>query len=149
MLHPTFKPSYHLPLIQNRRQPNLRLTNPQEPFVVVVKRKLGCFPDDSVVKNPTANAGDAGSIHGLGRSPGEGNGNPLQYSLFLPGKSHGQRSLAGHSPRGRKESDTTEHAHTRYSRQGLPGGPGDETLRPMHRAQVQSQVRELELVWHK
>jgi len=31
----------------------------------------------------------------LGRSPGEGNGNPLQ---FLPGESHGQRSLAGYSP---------------------------------------------------
>ena len=32
-----------------------------------------------MVKNPTSNAGDAGSISGLGRSPGEGNGNPLQY----------------------------------------------------------------------
>ena len=41
------------------------------------------FPYGSVVKNPPANAGDAGdmgSIPGLGRSPGEGNGNPLQYS---------------------------------------------------------------------
>ena len=40
------------------------------------------FLDDAVVKNPPANAGDArdvGSIPGLGRSPGEGNGNPLQY----------------------------------------------------------------------
>ena len=34
----------------------------------------------SVVKNPPVNVGDAGSIHGWGRSPGEGNGNPLQYS---------------------------------------------------------------------
>ena len=33
-----------------------------------------------MVKNPCANAGDAGSIPGSGRSPGEGNGNPLQYS---------------------------------------------------------------------
>ena len=32
-----------------------------------------------MVKNPPANAGDAGSIPGLGRSPGEGNDNPLQY----------------------------------------------------------------------
>ena len=31
-------------------------------------------------KNPPANAGEVGSIPGLGRSPGEGNGNPLQYS---------------------------------------------------------------------
>ena len=37
------------------------------------------FPDGLVVKNPPANAGDMGSIPGLGRSPGEGNGNPLQY----------------------------------------------------------------------
>ena len=37
----------------------------------------------------------------------EGNGNPLQ-EVFLPGESHGQRSLAGHSPRGRKESGTIE-----------------------------------------
>ena len=47
-----------------------------------VNFKLG-FPGSSVVKNPTANAGDAGdvgSIPGLGRSPGEGNGKPLQHS---------------------------------------------------------------------
>jgi len=35
-----------------------------------------------VVKNLPANAEDAGSISGLGRSPGEGNGNPLQYSCL-------------------------------------------------------------------
>ena len=33
-----------------------------------------------MVKNPSADAGDTGLIPGLGRSPGEGNGNPLQYS---------------------------------------------------------------------
>ena len=38
------------------------------------------FLDESVVKNPPGNAGDAGLIPGLGRSPAEGNGNPLQYS---------------------------------------------------------------------
>ena len=37
------------------------------------------FPVGSVVKNPSANAGDADSIPGLGESPEEGNGNPLQY----------------------------------------------------------------------
>ena len=37
------------------------------------------FSGGSVVKNPPANAGDLGSIPGLGRSPGEGNGSPLQY----------------------------------------------------------------------
>ena len=40
------------------------------------------FPGDTVVKNPPANAGDAGSIPGLGRSPGEENGNSLQYSCL-------------------------------------------------------------------
>ena len=40
------------------------------------------FPGDSMGKNPPANAGDSGSIPGLGRSPGEGNGNPLQYSCL-------------------------------------------------------------------
>ena len=62
-----------------------------------------------VVKNSPANAGDirdAGSIPGWGRSPGEGNGNPLQYScLETP---HGQRNLVGYSPEGHKESDTAE-----------------------------------------
>ena len=40
------------------------------------------FPAGWVVKNLPANAGDAGSILGLGRSPGEGSGNPLQYSCL-------------------------------------------------------------------
>ena len=40
------------------------------------------FPGGSVAKNPSASEGDAGSIPGLGRSPGEGNGNPLQYSCL-------------------------------------------------------------------
>ena len=57
-----------------------------------------------MVKTPSANAGDVGVILGSGRSPGEGNGNPFLYSC---GKSHGQRSLAGHSPWGLKESDMT------------------------------------------
>ena len=40
------------------------------------------FPGGSVVKNLPANAGDAGSVPELGRSPGEGNGNSLQYSCL-------------------------------------------------------------------
>ena len=52
------------------------------------------------------NAGDPGSIPGLGRSPGEGNGNPLQYSCLE--KIPWQKSLVGYSPWGCKESDTTE-----------------------------------------
>ena len=38
------------------------------------------FPNGSVIRNSPANAGDKGLISGLRRSPGEGNGNPLQYS---------------------------------------------------------------------
>ena len=47
------------------------------------------FPDDSVVKNLPANAEDAGSIPGLGRSPGERNGNPLQNSCLGNPKNRG------------------------------------------------------------
>ena len=52
------------------------------------------------------NVGESGSISGSGRSPGEGDGKQLLY--FLPGGSHGQRSLAGYSPWGHTESDPTE-----------------------------------------
>ena len=50
---------------------------------------------------------EPGSVPGSGRSPGEGNG-WLPTPVFLPGELHGQRSLAGYSPRGRKESDMAE-----------------------------------------
>ena len=55
-------------------------------------------------KASACNAGDPGSIPGPGRSPGEGNGNPLQY--FLPRESHGQRSLVGYTVHGVAESQT-------------------------------------------
>ena len=61
-------------------------------------------------KECTGNAGDLGSIPGLGRSPGEGHGNPLQYSCLE--NPHGQRSLAGCSLQGCKESDMTERLST-------------------------------------
>ena len=62
------------------------------------------FPCGSAGKESACNAGDLGLIPGLGSSSGEGNGNPLQN----PGEFHGQRSLAGYSSWGRKESETTE-----------------------------------------
>jgi len=68
------------------------------------------IPSDTASKESTCNAGDTGdvdSIPGSGRSPGGGNGNLLQY--FFPEKCHGQRSLAGYSPKGCKELNTTEH----------------------------------------
>ena len=55
------------------------------------------FPGVSDGKESACNAGDPGSIPRLGRSPGEGNGNPLQ-SVFLSGEFHGQRSLVGYIP---------------------------------------------------
>ena len=66
-----------------------------------------------MVKESACNAGDVVSIPGSGRSPGEGNGNPLQYSCH--GTFHGQRSLVGYSPWGCKESDTTEQLTTSLS----------------------------------
>ena len=47
-----------------------------------VLRGLMGFPGGSMVKNPPANAGDMGAIPGSGRSPGVGNGNPLQDSCL-------------------------------------------------------------------
>ena len=64
------------------------------------------FPDGSDGKESACNAGDLGSIPGSGRSPGEGNGNPLQYSCLE--NFDGQRSLAGYGPWACKESDMTE-----------------------------------------
>ena len=50
-------------------------------FNMGIMIKIG-FPGGSVVKNPPANAGDLGSISGLGKAPGEGHGNPLQCSCL-------------------------------------------------------------------
>ena len=58
------------------------------------------FPCGSDDKESTCNAGDLGSIPGMGRCPGEGKGYPLQYS--------GLENSMDYSPWGRKESDTTE-----------------------------------------
>ena len=58
------------------------------------------------VKNSACNVADLGSIPRLGRSPGGGHGNSLQYSCL--DNPQGQRSLAGYGPRGHKESDTAE-----------------------------------------
>ena len=78
---------------------------------VDIYTKLGI--GSSEVKASACNAGDLGLIPGLGRSHGERNDSPLQYS-FLPGESHGRRSLVGYSPRGHKESDTTERLHFHF-----------------------------------
>ena len=68
------------------------------------------FPGGSDGKESACNTGDPDSTPGSGRSPGEENGNPLQYSCLE--NPHGWKSLVGCSPWGRKESDTTEHLIT-------------------------------------
>ena len=62
--------------------------------------KRECFPGGSVVRNPPANAGDAGSILGLGISPGRRKRQPTP--VFFPGKSYGQRNLTGYRLWGHK-----------------------------------------------
>ena len=69
------------------------------------------FPGGSDGKESALNVGDLGLIPGWGRSPGEGNGSPLQYPCLE--NSMDKRSLAGYSPGGRKESGTIERpTHT-------------------------------------
>ena len=70
------------------------------------------FPGGLDGKASACNMGDPGSIPGLERSPGEGNGNPLQYPCLENPKDN--RSLVGYSPLGRKESDMTEQLHFTY-----------------------------------
>ena len=78
------------------------------------------FPGGLVVKNPPANAGDTrltGFDPWVGKIPWRRKWQPSP--VFLPGKSHGQRSLVGYCPLGHKESDTTKglstHTHTHTS----------------------------------
>ena len=69
-------------------------------------RKSGDFPGGSDGKASVYNVGDPGSVLGLGRSPGEGNGNPLQYSCL-------ENPMDCSLP-GCKESDTTERLHFHF-----------------------------------
>ena len=69
------------------------------------KKKLRGFPGGSVVKNLLANAGGAGSTPGSERSPGEGNGNPFQYSCLGNPMDRGAWRATVHGVT--KESDTT------------------------------------------
>ena len=62
------------------------------------------FPGGSDRKESDCNAGDLGSISGLGTSPGGGHGNPVQYSCLE--NAHGQRNLVGYS---RKEAQTESY----------------------------------------
>ena len=76
------------------------------PFVL----KLG-YPDDSVVKSPSANGGDEGSSPRSRKSPGEGNGNPLQYSCLGNSKHSGAWLATVHGVV--KESDLTQQQNNK------------------------------------
>ena len=72
-----------------------------------------------MVKNLPVSAGDTGLIPGWGRSPGVGNGNPLQYSCLenptareKPGRLQSRVQGWGSGGEGHKESDMTKHTHT-------------------------------------
>ena len=70
------------------------------------------FPGGSDGKASAYSAGHLGLIPGSGRSSGVGKWQPTP--VLLPGKFHGRRSVVGYSPRGCKESDTTERLHFIY-----------------------------------
>ena len=83
---PTQGSNLRLPSLLHRQADSLP-GNPSIDYQIVhVKlyemQRLPGFRGGSAVKNPPANAGDVGSIPGSGRSPGEENGNPLQYSCL-------------------------------------------------------------------
>ena len=82
------------------------------------------IPGSSDSKEFACNVGDLSLIAELGRSPGGGHGNPLQYSCLE--NTHGQRSLADYSSWGHKESDTTESLTPSHRLstmlQAFPGG---------------------------
>ena len=75
-------------------------------FPTTLNKSINNFSGHSDGKEFACNVGDLGLIPGLGWSPGEGNGYPLQYSCLE--KSHGPRSLVGYSPWGCKASDMIE-----------------------------------------
>ena len=96
---------FYLCTFQNQTffKKNFIISLPQISLAATIDRI--CFPGGSGVKNPPARAGDAGSIPGLGGSPGEGTGNALQYSCL---GNPMDREACGATVHGvEKESDTT------------------------------------------
>ena len=73
-------------------------------YICLIQCSLYRLPWSLSSKESACNAGDVGLIHGLGRSPGEGKGYPIQY--FWPGEFHGLYSALG--PWGDKELNMTE-----------------------------------------
>ena len=109
------------------------------------------FPDGTVVKSLPANAGDSGSIPGLGRSSGEGNGNPFQYSCLGNPTDRGAWWATVH---GVTESDMTAQMHPHRYHGGYfiyvnsPSSKNWHTITPLHQmAPVQSWGRGSSCEW--
>ena len=94
------------------------------------------FSGGSDGKEYICSARDPGWIPALGRSPGGRHGNPLQYSCLE--NPHGQRGLAGYSPRGHEELDMTERLTQRRAScprwPRPPRGPASRRRGPAQRA---------------
>ena len=90
---------------------------------------------DSVVKNPSANVGDVCSIPGLGRSLGEGNGNPLQYSCL-------EKSMVSHMRRVQLSDQTTTFSLSLSLSFTL-----SERASILHYPKVKVKVKPLSRVW--
>ena len=93
---------YFIDRIRKRNLSEDHLLRGRKRAALTLSNTLISFPGCSVVKNSPANAGGAGLIPGWGRSPGEGNGNPLQYSCLE--REAWRATVHGVA----KESDTTQ-----------------------------------------
>ena len=93
----------------------------------------------TVVKNLPVNTGDMGSIPGVGRCPGEGNGDPLQYSYLRNFMDRGAWQATVH---GAAELDTTEHLNNKHDRKEFTYS----LLAPM---QLKHSSDVLESRWHR
>ena len=83
----------------------------QETVFLLPIAQMG-FPGESVGKNPPANAGDSGSVPGLGRSPGEISSNPLQYSSLGDPMGRGAWRLQSLGSQKFEHDSVTEQQHT-------------------------------------
>ena len=103
------------------------------------------LPGGSDSKESVFSAGDLGLIPGLGRSPGGGHGNPLQYScLEYP---HGQRRLEGYSPWGPKELDMTDLPSTAQHRVMVIVGRGASLIEIIVKRKADSTGHKIEARW--